>query len=199
MAGDLAQRALTLGKANQKRSLARHLDRLGLPVGAEVLDFGCGTGLFAPLFLRRGLRYAGFDPARDLVRYAARLHPRARFAADLAQLGGGFHLVLANCCFHHVPEPELDELLAAIRGLLAPGGCLLVIDILAVPDDPSPLHRWYMTLEEGRHVRTAQDLERVVSRSFRIAARDRYRDNAFGAPWPGFPLGNDLLLLECRP
>jgi SAM-dependent methyltransferase len=198
MASDLAQRVLTLGKANQKRVLSRYLDRLALPSGARVLDFGCGTGLFAPVFLRRGLGYHGFDPAKDLLRYASLLYPRARFDAEPQSLVGPFRLILANCCFHHIPEDELSGILDALRNLLDPGGVLLVIDILAVPDDPSALHRWYMTLEKGQHVRSGDELKRIVSRCLRITATDRYRDNAFGVPSQRFPLGNDLMLLECR-
>jgi 2-polyprenyl-3-methyl-5-hydroxy-6-metoxy-1,4-benzoquinol methylase len=58
---DVAQRLITLNKLGQRRNLLARLRALGLPPGGSALDFGCGTGLFAPTFQQAGLPYTGYD------------------------------------------------------------------------------------------------------------------------------------------
>lgn len=200
-ASDLAQRLLTGGKRNQMRRLGGLLRGLGLPKRARALDFGCGTGVFAPLFDKLGLDYIGFDIEAPLLDYARLLHsPPGRFTNSLDEAAtlGPFDCILANCCFHHIPDHELHSLLKRFRSMLAPGGAFLLVDILAVPDDPSALHRWFMSLEQGRHLRVRPQYEALTSAHFRIAKSGVYRDNVLSIPWGRIPIGNDLLFLECR-
>src|SRR5262249_59771954 len=58
---DVAQRVISLNKLEQRRHLRERLGALALPEGALALDFGCGTGLFAPTFQAAGLRFVGYD------------------------------------------------------------------------------------------------------------------------------------------
>lgn len=200
--GDLAQRVLTGNKFNQKSRLLGLLRGLALPAGSRVLDFGCGTGVFAPLFARAGFGYTGFDIDPASLDYARLLHsPPASFthSLDEAATQGPYGCILANCCFHHIPTEELHGLLGRLRAMLAPGGVFLLVDILAVENDPSPLHRWFMTLEQGRHVRPRREYEEIVAGHFRIARSGVYRDNILSIPVGRIPIGNDLLFLECRP
>ncbi len=53
---DVMQRLITLNKLEQRRQLLARLRSLDVRPGGTALDFGCGTGLFAPTFQRAGLR-----------------------------------------------------------------------------------------------------------------------------------------------
>lgn len=201
-AGDLAQRLLTGNKRGQKRRLRGLVRGLNLPGGSKVLDFGCGAGLFAPLFADLGLHYTGFDIEAASLRYGGLLHsPPARFTSSLDEAAelGPHGCILANCCFHHIPDRELHDLLRRFRDMLMPGGAFLLVDILAVPDDPSPLRRWFMPLEQGRHVLVRSGYESIVSSHFSIVRSGVDRDNILSIPWGALPIGNNLLYLECRP
>jgi ubiquinone/menaquinone biosynthesis C-methylase UbiE len=117
--------------------LRRSVRRLGLPQGGEgtrVLDLGCGTG--ASTAALRAVASRAEITAVDasagmLARAAARRWPSpVAFvhapAERLAEAGvrGPFDAVFAAYLFRNVADP--DAVLAAVRGLLAPGGRLVV-------------------------------------------------------------------------
>ncbi|MFD7817210.1 methyltransferase domain-containing protein [Streptomyces sp. NPDC059785] len=117
--------------------LRRSARRLGLPdggAGRRVLDLGCGTGASTAALvaaLPRAEIVAVDASAGMLERAAAKRWPdRVTFrrapAERLAEAGveGPFDAVLAAYLFRNVADP--DRILAAVRGLLAPGGRLAV-------------------------------------------------------------------------
>ncbi len=60
-ANDLAQRVLTFNKLEQRKNLEKKLNALALPESGKILDFGCGTGLFAKTIMKLGFKYHGYD------------------------------------------------------------------------------------------------------------------------------------------
>src|SRR5207248_8934633 len=131
------------------------LDEMALPAGAKVLDFGCGTALFAPVFIRRGFDYVGYDIDSSLTDYAGGLYRRGKFTTNHDELSAlaPFDLILANCCFHHIEDSIIDAELKHFRTLLKPGGRFLLIDLLLQDNDPHPLRRLFRKLERGAYVR----------------------------------------------
>jgi cyclopropane fatty-acyl-phospholipid synthase-like methyltransferase len=201
--GDMAQRVLTANKTNQRAVLASALGALELPSGAKALDFGCGSGsgLFAPVFAKLDLNYTGFNIDAPSLHIGELFHsPPACFTSSLDEAAtlGPFDCILANCCFHHTSTPELHSLLERFKTMLVPGGVFLLVDILAVENDPSPVHRWFMTLEQGRHVRLRHEYDEILSRHFRIVRSGVYRGNILSIPLGRIPIGNDVLLMESR-
>ncbi len=129
----------------------RFLDEIGqyLPERGEVLDIGCGFGLFS-------LYYAATAPRRFLrgVDVNARRVEQARRAA--ARLGidnvayaegdardfkadGEVSAAYMLDIVHHIPPDTVPPLLRRLRRCLAPGGVLLVKD---VDTRPAP-KRWF--------------------------------------------------------
>ncbi len=104
--------------------------------GANVLDFGCGEALDAARVASHVGRLHLYDAAPSV---RARL--RTRFAGEpridvldetgLAALAdGSLDLVFASSVVQYLDRPGLDVFLATARRLLAPGGRLVVADVI---------------------------------------------------------------------
>jgi len=174
---DIFQRAITLNKLEQRRNLAHVLSRMNLKRGEKVLDFGCGTGLFAEVFRRRNLEYIGYDIDSRLTSYAGNLYSDCRFTTsrDLVQSLGPFHLTVLNCCAHHIPDELLIQELAFINCLLAEDGTLLLIDLLDPGESCGLGRRLLMQLERGAFLRSEQRYVSLIRDVFSITGVTRGR------------------------
>lgn len=139
--GEFWNRAETGVYVNQ-RNLEAHFACLTagltphMPAGGAVLDYGCGDALAAGELARRCDRLTLYDAApavrqRLKERYAS--HPRIRIA-DSDDAGalpdGGFDVVTVVSVIQYVPPADLPALLRRWRGLLKPGGCLILADVV---------------------------------------------------------------------
>lgn len=198
---DLAQRVLTLNKFEQRNQLHRFISGLNLPEKCHVLDFGCGTGLFAPMFNKLGMNYVGYDIDLDLVSYAHRLYPWARFTTvktDIQEFGP-FNLILMNCCTHHIPDWILETELAKLRYMLSPAGVCLLVDILKMDSGvESFIHKWFMKLEQGKYLRRQEEYMSLMSRYFTIQTTGTWRSHLFSVQHRYNPLYNDLIVIAAR-
>ena len=122
--------------ANRQRRYQQAMDAFS-PVfdeGAErrLLDFGCGAGYFLELAERRGFDACGVDLAPDAVERARDRGLRAWLGSpfDVPEVAaGGFDVVTLWSVLAHLPRPIED--LTMLRGLLAPGGVLVVSTVNA--------------------------------------------------------------------
>ncbi|WP_037573355.1 class I SAM-dependent methyltransferase [Phaeacidiphilus oryzae] len=128
-----------------------------LPAGSRVLDLGCGSGLpTARQLSAGGLRVTGVDIAGGMLSLARERVPSAGFhRLDLRQVGTaealaagappelgpdarhGFDAVAAFFSLMLLPRAEIPAVLRRIRGLLAPGGLLVLGMVEADVDDYS--------------------------------------------------------------
>ena len=122
--GNQATRSRT---EQRNRYEAALLDRL--PMGARVLDLGCGSGIPTTRRLARRFQVTGVDVSTMQVARARDNVPGARFiCADMSSLGfapGVFDGVSAFYSIIHLPREEQGPLLRAIAGWLRPGGLLV--------------------------------------------------------------------------
>jgi SAM-dependent methyltransferase len=196
---DVAQRVISGNKLEQQQYLISRLREMKLPQGAKVLDFGCGTALFANTIMDAGFDYTGYDIDPAVIGYAKRLYRGGTFTADANELSelGPFDLVLANCCFHHIEDGLIEKELDRFRQILKPGGRFLLIDLLLRDDDPHLLRRAFRKLERGAYVRKSEGYERLVTTRFKISDRRVVRTHVFSLK--GNPLYQDLVVLLCTP
>lgn len=100
---------------------ARILSEVAYP--RPVLDVGCGDGHFASVLFPGGTD-VGLDPGlADLAEAKGRGVYRLVTAADSGAMpfpSGSFRSVVSNCVFEHIPA--IDETVAEIARVLAPGG-----------------------------------------------------------------------------
>ncbi|WP_052572418.1 class I SAM-dependent DNA methyltransferase [Holophaga foetida] len=108
-------------------------ESLNLSPDMDLLDFGCGTGLFS-LELRPLVRsLTGADTSQPMLEVfsqkaqAKGLEVRTRHLKGTEGLGGPYHLVLSSMALHHVPE--LAPVFQAIHAALAPGGRIALADL----------------------------------------------------------------------
>ncbi|MGV9821807.1 class I SAM-dependent methyltransferase [Nocardia xishanensis] len=91
-----------------------------------ALDVGCGDGLLARKLAAHCREVVGIDADAAALAQASATD-RVRFEqADFREFSGTFDYVTTVATLHHVP---LEEGLAALRRLVAPGGTLAVVGL----------------------------------------------------------------------
>jgi SAM-dependent methyltransferase len=97
---------------------------------SRTIDVGCGTGGLVRLLSARADRAEGIDVSQqviDVARRQAAAYPSARFEVrDLLTVAGDgqYDAVTAVAVVHHLP---LAAALTRMRGLLAPGGRIVIV------------------------------------------------------------------------
>jgi SAM-dependent methyltransferase len=103
---------------------------------ARVLDYGCGEAIHADRVARRAARLVLSDSAPSVraalsTRFADEPGIEVASPEEVVKLpGGAFDLIVANSLVQYLTSVELDGLLALWRRLLAPGGMLVIADVI---------------------------------------------------------------------
>jgi SAM-dependent methyltransferase len=117
-------------------------DPVATPPGRRAAVVGCGLGDDAALLAGRGYDVTAFDVAPSAVAWARRRFPDAAVSwlvADLldlpTQLQGAFDLVVEVGTVPSLPGVVRDAAMHAIGSLVAPGGVLVAVALLASGPD----------------------------------------------------------------
>jgi 2-polyprenyl-6-hydroxyphenyl methylase/3-demethylubiquinone-9 3-methyltransferase len=111
--------------------IAYFCDALGSLTGKRILELGCGGGLMAEEYARRGALVAAIDRSRPSLR-VARQHAssgglRIDYAGSLAEHlpfpDGAFDAVVTADTLEHVEDVE--QVVAEAARVLQPGGCFV--------------------------------------------------------------------------
>jgi SAM-dependent methyltransferase len=103
---------------------------------ARVMDYGCGEALHAEIIAAKAAELALSDSADNVRAAMARRfadNPRIRVLspAEVERLpDGSFDLIVSNSMVQYLSVPELERVLALWRRLLAPGGSVIVGDVI---------------------------------------------------------------------
>lgn len=105
------------------------------PGGARALDVGCGSGRLTAVLADRYAQTFAVDPSPDQIVLAKQTRPdpqvtyEVRGLFDVApELHGTFDAVLSVFVLSHAGKPE--DTLPHLRSLVAPGGRLVVVDVV---------------------------------------------------------------------
>jgi SAM-dependent methyltransferase len=110
--------------------LVAALERVRRHARGTLLDVGCGSRPFAPLFRGHAERYLGLDlpSSPDLTRGLPDVYADAM---SLPVRGGSVDTVLSLSMFDLVPDPW--QVLGEMKRVLAPGGVIIAEFVQAVP------------------------------------------------------------------
>ena len=174
------------------------------PQPGRLLDIGTGTGQLLEAVADAVSFALGVDASRAMLALArARLsHPRfdrcAVRQADMSRLPlaeGSFDTVVLQMVLHHAEDPA--AVLAEARRVLAPGGTLVVVDLL--PHDRAELqdrlaHRWPGFGRGRARRRPGRDHFRrpAGANMARRRPRSRRTDTGKGACWPHAGKGDGM-------
>ncbi len=167
-----------------------------VPPGAQVLDYGCGTGRSALDYLRRGCRVTAFDVSCNMLALAQRRAraegwlANAEFTSDESTLAGRtWPVVTAIGVLDYYAEPA--PLLKTLSQYVALAGCLVV----TYPNALSPL-AWFYALG-SRITFPAIPRTPAFARQAAEAAGLEVRQLAYAFP-AMVPLGHTLVLKLAR-
>jgi 2-polyprenyl-3-methyl-5-hydroxy-6-metoxy-1,4-benzoquinol methylase len=99
-----------------------------LPAGGEICDYGAGSGHLAELLIKAGFATAIYEPSPGRAEaLQRRLSPYGSFTGVVgSEDRRQFDLLIMAEVIEHLPGHVLDQTLERIRGLLRPGGTLIV-------------------------------------------------------------------------
>jgi len=116
------------------RSVDFIISRFGLESGKQVADFGCGPGLYTSRLARSGAAVTGIDFSGRSIQYARESARRQELNIEYVQANylefessERFDLItLIMCDFCALCPDRRQKLLDKIKGLLKPGGAVLL-------------------------------------------------------------------------
>ena len=108
---------------NEMLEMPATLELLGNVKGKKILDFGCGSGIYAKILTKRGAKVKGFDISDEMIRISKRENPKL----DL-RIGSGynipfkekFDIVFAALVMHYFSD--LDKVFKQVRKVLKKNG-----------------------------------------------------------------------------
>ncbi|EPZ50066.1 methyltransferase domain protein [Bacteriovorax sp. BAL6_X] len=108
-------------------------DRLKLSSKVDLLDFGCGTGLFCLEFIDDAKSITGVDTSTGMLevfdkKTAVYDHIKS-INTDLEneELNEKFDLIISSMTFHHLNSPE--KMTLKLAGMLNEGGKMAIVDL----------------------------------------------------------------------
>lgn len=123
------------GKPFDRECLDRFADRVR---GGRVCDLGCGPAQIARYLRDRGIDAFGVDLSAGMLAQARRLNPDISFVqSSMLALGlasESLRGIAAFYCIIHIPREQVVAVLAELRRVLEPGGCLLITFHLGTED-----------------------------------------------------------------
>src|SRR3989338_10619871 len=92
---------------NEYLEMPATLELLGNVNGKNVLDYGCGSGIYASLLKKKGAKIKGFDISEEMLSIARKNNPEI----ELKQ-GSGYHIpyhekfdiILASLVVHYMND-----------------------------------------------------------------------------------------------
>lgn len=120
------------------------LRRHGLSPQTTLVDLGCGTGFLAAAAAPEARRVVGVDPSPAMLDVARRRSEAVEWVEagflTYEHVGDPPRLVHSRHALHHLPDFWKGAALARIHDLLAPGGVLVLRD-LVYDFDPAEIDR----------------------------------------------------------
>lgn len=138
----------------------------------NVLDCGCGTGIFASCF--PGQSYTGIDISRDYIQRAREQHRGYRFqvmdASSLQFPSESFEAVIVSGVLHHLESSLAKKVLSEVSRVLKPAGKLLMWEDVPTRNAWNVVGKLVHRLDAGEHIRPAFEYARLLDAQFQLVS-----------------------------
>lgn len=138
----------------------------------NILDCGCGTGVFAECFPRES--YVGIDISPSYIARAQLQHHSHRFrvmdATALQFPSASFEAVIVSGVLHHMDATMAQRVLSEIARVLKPAGKLLLWEDVPTRSSLNVIGRVVHQLDVGDHIRPAGEYARLLGPQFQLAS-----------------------------
>jgi len=137
----------------------------------RILEVGCSVGNLAEAFLSvQNISYHGIDVdqrAIDFAQHRFETYDNFKFICDdlahFRHYAQPYDLIYFAGVLHHVPDQIAISLLQSASALLKQHARICIIEPRAASLEDPKLVRWYAgSLEEGKHLRSADALQNLV-------------------------------------
>lgn len=98
------------------------LERIGIPKGGRVLDYGASWGYATYQWLQRGYRAEGFEISRKRAAFGKK-HLGVSISSSPAELTGSFDVVYSCHVMEHIAN--LSSMISFAKRILKPGGLFI--------------------------------------------------------------------------
>ncbi len=136
----------------------------------NVLDCGCGTGVFASCFAPH--QYTGIDISSAYVARARALHPQHKFlvmdASRMAFATHSFDAVAISGVLHHMPDSFAQAVLGEVARILKPNGSLLLWEDVPSRSAWNVVGHSVHQLDVGEHIRPEHEYLKLLAPAFEI-------------------------------
>lgn len=166
---NMLRRAVENGFRGEKAVIARELAPWHDVGQREFLDFGCGTGEFAPCF--PAANYVGIDLSATYIRFAAASYAGRFLVSSGAALplpDQRFAAALVLGVLHHLPDDVVRAAMHELHRVLRPGATVLVMEDVPPPDLwnlPGHAMHW---LDRGGFIRSEADYRALFGAGFAL-------------------------------
>jgi len=191
----LQSRPMTEGRTfNADEAVEPFVRLLGTPLPDPVLDLACGPGIVTAAVAGAGTRVVALDLTEEMLAAArhrceaaalANVEFRAGHAEALPFESASFSGAVTRLSIHHFENPA--SALSELRRVLAPGGVLVLGDIVASSDARAArLHNALEKLRDPSHVRLLDEAEltgAVERAGFRVDAVEAWENRKTFTEW----------------
>ncbi len=148
--------------------------------GKAILDIGCGTGAFAPLFLKSA--YYGIDIAPHYIAYAQQ-HKKGNFkvmdATRLEFPDEMFDYALIMAVLHHCDSAAVQQILQEMRRVLKIRGKALIIEVSHSTALDNAVFRFLRKFDKGDYIRSPREYAQFIVPYFKIEQEMTFRSGLY--------------------
>ncbi|UBF28453.1 class I SAM-dependent methyltransferase [Kovacikia minuta CCNUW1] len=148
--------------------------------GTQVMDCGCGSGVFTKLLQDFGFVASGLDLSEGLIDLAGRLYPGIKFiVGDIEQLpleSESLDAILLSGIIHHLPDPS--KCAHEVYRVLKPGGSFVAFDpnrrnpfMWLYRDQDSPFYSSEGVTENERPIVASKVAQTFTHAGFNVSTR----------------------------
>lgn len=147
--------------------------------GDKVLDIGCGTGEFSPLFDANF--YCGIDISPDYISYAGKNNKGEFKVMDATNIDfpdQSFDFILIMAVLHHLNDEDSNKVIKEAKRVLKPNGQILIMEDAKIPRLENKMVRFAQKFDKGEFIRTPENYKKIIEPHLKSLKESEFRNGA---------------------